>query len=358
MSRIMFVIGGLASGGAERVVTTISSALQEKHNNVSLMTYYKTDNEYEYSDKINRITIFDGEYKDFGQMSSLEKIRLIRKNIKKEKPDDIICFLPNISVYTYIATLFTKYNKRLVFTVRANPNTEKGKINKIHKILFKFVKRIITQNEGQKKCFSNRVQKKITIIPNPMYDELFLNEKVHSTEVRSIVSVGRLTEQKNYPLAIEAFEKISQKYPNINYYIYGSGPLEESLHKMVTSKNLQERIHRLGFEKDRNVIYGDKDIFLMTSKFEGMPNALAEAMCKEIPAISTDCDFGPRDLIMNEDMGILLKGYEVDKLEEAFEKIINNYEDYIIKAKNAKEILKNTYSFNNIVDKWVSFLEK
>ena len=83
MKKIMFVIGDLAGGGAERVVTSIASGLSEKDFQVSILTYYKEKNEYPYSPKINRINISDGNLSDFNKISTLKKLKIIRRIIKK-----------------------------------------------------------------------------------------------------------------------------------------------------------------------------------------------------------------------------------------------------------------------------------
>ena len=126
----------------------------------------------------------------------------------------------------------------------------------------------------------------------------------------------------------------------------GGVAFANNLKREITDLELSLLIDHEGFP------YGDKDIFLMTSLYEGMPNALAEAMCKGVPAISTDCDFGPRDLIINDDMGILLKDFDLNALVNALENMIDNYDNYVIKAKNSKEILKSMYSFESILSKW------
>ena len=352
MKKIMFVIGGLAGGGAERVVATIASALAEKDYQVSILTYYKEDNEYPFSSKINRINISNGNREKFNEMSIIERLMKIRKCIKNVFPDEIICFLPHCYVYIFISTLFTKYNKILSYAVRSNPNKEKKKIEKLQKVLLIFSKRIIVQNKGQATCFSSIFENKVVIIPNPMYDELFKIEKNYSEKAENIVSVGRLTLQKNYTLAINSIHKIKNAFPNIKYYIYGNGSEEYNLRELIKSKNLENNVFLMGYEKDRNIIFGDKDIYLMTSKYEGMPIALAEAMCIGIPSISTDCDFGPRDLIINDDMGILLKDFEVDTLVYELTKVIDNYSLYIEKAKCSKKILKKRYSFDKIIQQW------
>ena len=96
----------------------------------------------------------------------------------------------------------------------------------------------------------------------------------------------------------------------------------------------------------------------MTSKFEGMPNTLAEAMCFGVPSISTNCEFGPSDLIMNEDMGILLNDYNVETVVSKVSKVIESYNEYVIKAKNARLILQEEYGFEKIINKWISLIDE
>ena len=358
MKKIMFVIGGLSNGGAERVITSVSSALAEKGYDVVLLTYYIDNNEYPYSNKITRINLSNGFFKDYVEMNFLKKIKNLRKIIKNEKPDEIICFLSHSYVLSYISSIFTKYKNRISIAIRANPKVEKGKVASLCMRLSRKAKRIITQNSGQATCFSNKMQPKIKVIPNPMYKELFIGEKQYNDTPTKMVSVGRLTDQKNYDLSIDAFAKLHKIYPNLTYYIYGKGEKDAYLRDKIKSLNLQDFVFLKGFEKDRNLIYGDKDIYLMTSKFEGMPNTLAEAMCLGIPSISTNCEFGPSDLIMNDDMGVLLNDYNVETVVSAVSKVIENYNSYVIKAQKAREILKETYGFEQIINKWIDLIEE
>lgn len=357
MKNIMFVIGCLGGGGAERIVTTVASFLAETNKfNIHILTYYKAVDEYSYSSKINRVNISNGLIEDYNNMSFSKKIIRIRQEINRIKPDDIVCFLSHPTVLTYISLFFLKYRAKIIYCERANPNFEYGKINKLRNKIVKRVKKIITQNSGQVSCFDDKKQN-IKIIPNPMYKELFENEKKYALIPKKIVSVGRLTSQKNFELGIKAFYEVQKKYKDLEYYIYGEGNKKQELIELITSLGLDGKVHLMGFEKDRNVIYGDKDIYLMTSRFEGMPNTLAEAMCYGIPAISTDCDFGPSDLIMNEEMGILLKDDLVDTVASGIFKMIDNYGEYVNYAKNSRKILNEKYSYEKIMNEWEKFFE-
>lgn len=355
MKKIVFVIGGLVGGGAERVLTTVASYLAKEDFNVSILTYYRDEKEYYFFPKINRINISNGDIKQYNKMSALKKMKEIRKNIKEIKPDYIVCFLSHPYVFTYVALLFSKYRKRITYCERCNPKYEKNKTAKLRDKLVKY-SNVITQNRGQITCFSKT--KNITVIPNPMYNELFENEKEYLKIPKKIVSVGRLTDQKNFELGIKAFYEVQKKNNDLEYYIYGIGPKKDGIENLINSLGLRDKVHLMGFEHDRNKIYEDKDIFLMTSLSEGMPNALAEAMCYGIPSISTNCDFGPSDLILNDDMGILLKDYEVSSVFNALSNIIDNYDEYILKARNARNILKAKYSVDIIMNKWREYFLK
>ena len=96
----------------------------------------------------------------------------------------------------------------------------------------------------------------------------------------------------------------------------------------------------------------------MTSKFEGMPNALAESMAVGIPSISIDCEFGPSDLIDNDDMGILVKEHTIEAIEKALLYMIENYSVYISKSKYVKETMKERYSLDKITNEWIKVIEK
>lgn len=359
MKKIMFIIGCLGGGGAERIVTNVASFMAEKTNfEISILTYYKEENEYAFSSKINRINISGGNKNSFVQMNSIQKLKKIRHSIKDFCPDDIICFLPHALVFTYLSLLFTKFKKKIVYAERANPKIDNSKIGKLKNKILKKIKRIITQNSGQKEFYNKITKAKVDIIPNPLYEEIFTEVRIYSKKPKKIVSVGRLNNQKNYELAIKSFYELQKQHNDLEYYIYGSGSKKEELENLVFELNIENKVHFMGFEIDRNKIYGDKDIYLMTSLYEGMPNTLAEAMCYGLPSISTNCDFGPADLIMDDKMGILVDGFDNVNVVNALNKMINNYDFYIKNVPEIKEKLYKKYSYEIIMKKWISYFSK
>ena len=214
----------------------------------------------------------------------------------------------------------------------------------------------MVQNSGQKRDLSKRNQKKTYIIANPI-DDIYFNYNKTYNECTRIVSIGRLVDQKDYPLAIEVFQKVLEKHPNITYHIFGKGEEKENIQRLINKKQLDKKVILEGFATNVDDIYKNTDLYLMTSKYEGLPNALAESLAVGIPCISADCDFGPSDLIENESMGILVKEHTVEAFEKAMLHRIENYSFYASKSNERKEIMRKKYSLDVIIDEWIKFIE-
>ena len=112
--KIIFIIPSLSTGGAEKVVSTITDGLSLKFN-ITLLSFYQCDKEYFINKKIKRIVLAKDE-KQYKTYSKIWKIKKIRNIIKNEQPDKIICFLNYVCIYTFISLLFSKYRKRIIFT--------------------------------------------------------------------------------------------------------------------------------------------------------------------------------------------------------------------------------------------------
>ncbi len=357
MKKVLFIVPSLSNGGAEKVVSCISSALANKGYDVSLLIFFHTNKEYEIDYKVKQICLSNGFEDAYIKISGLKRIKLIRKIIKAIDPDIIFPFLDHVCSYTFISSIFSKYRKRIVFTERNN-NKYSNKKNKFLKQCCQlFVKRILVQNNGQKLILSKKNQKKVIIIANPIDEKYFNYSKCFNDRCNRIVSIGRLTNQKDYFLAINAFNNVSKKYSNLMYYIYGKGEDEEKITTLIKKLKLEDKVILKGFTSNINDIYENADMFLMTSKFEGLPNALAESLTVGLPCISSDCEFGPSDLIENENMGILVKEHTVEAFEKNMIYMIENYEFYVSRSNETKEIMKTKYSLDVITKEWIKLIE-
>lgn len=326
--KILFYINVLSNGGAERVMSNLANELSLE-NDVVLVNSFRTNNEYELNSSIKHIYLDDNSYKGFFE-KNFARIKLLRKYLKKEKPDIAISFMaePNFRLLLAKAFMGTK----TIISIRNDPNKEYG--NLLFKILAKslFVTSngIVFQTKEAKKWFPKMIQSRSRVIYNPV-KQVFYDTKTNDNP-ENIVAVGRLSKQKNHKLLIEAFAEISDKITD-NLFIYGAGELEFELKKLVEKLNLNNRVFLMGNVQNIENELSKYKMYIMTSDYEGMPNSLMEAMALGVPCISTDCPCGgPRELMKKE---TLCRVNDKEMLK-----------DLILKYANDKQKLKELSLYN------------
>lgn len=191
------------------------------------------------------------------------------------------------------------------------------------------------QTSDAQKWFPERLQKKSRIIYNAVKEEFY---QVERTPVRGeIVTCGRLTEQKNHRLLIDAFAEVQKIYPFATLKIYGEGVLREKLQNQIDSLNLNEKVFLMGATNDVAKALQTADLFVLSSDYEGMPNALMEAMAAGVPCISTDCPCGgPRELFGEDASDKLVPCNDSAQLAEAICCVFDGAEHNVVEKKHAE----------------------
>lgn len=152
-----------------------------------------------------------------------------------------------------------------------------------------------------------------------------------------IVTCGRLTEQKNHRLLIDAFAEVQKIYPFATLKIYGEGVLREKLQNQIDSLNLNEKVFLMGATNDVAKALQTADLFVLSSDYEGMPNALMEAMAAGVPCISTDCPCGgPRELFGEDASDKLVPCNDSAQLAEAICKVLETTKDGMTEKRHAE----------------------
>ena len=291
--RILFYINSLRHGGAERVMTNLANKFSESGNECILVTSFKADNEYETSKNVKRIVLFDEKIK--GRIKrNLKLIRKLRKTVKQERADVVLSFMAEPNFRSIIACFGLKCKN--IISVRNDPEKEYGSFISrfLAKRLFSFSDGVVFQTSDARAWFPKRIQKKSRIIYNQVDSRFY--ETSYDGARKNIVTTGRLTSQKNQEMLIRAFSVISDKVKD-NLIIYGEGELREKLEKLVSELNLSDRVSLPGVVSDVPNAIKSARLFVLSSDYEGMPNALMEAMALGVPCISTDCPCGgPREL--------------------------------------------------------------
>lgn len=207
----------------------------------------------------------------------------------------------------------------------------------------------------QKKCFSAKVQKHSWIIPNPMSERIPLPYK-GAERKNKIVAVGRLEEEKNHMLLLDAFQCFAKEYPEYELIIYGSGVLLPQLENKAELLGISDKVVFAGFVKGVLEEIADAKMYVLSSDYEGMSNSLLEAMGIGMPVISTDCPIGGSAMLIEDgENGLLVPVGNVMALSNAMKQIVANPELTEKLSKNAARC-REKYSVDKICEQWLEVL--
>jgi len=301
---IIIVGRNLLPGGAERVIVQLANYFANKNIDVTIITIDSYDVFFELDARIDVIKI--GTASDNKLVDKCVRYSKLRSKIMKIRPGVVLSLPEDVGIYVLLAMIGTGIP---VFVSERNnpwvmPDVRITRL--LRKMMYPFASGIIFQTEMAKSFFSKRIQNKGTIIGNPVdisrIPDPYIGERKHT-----IAGVGRLAEQKNFELLINAFSDFNKTNPEYNMVIYGEGDLRERLEKLVENLNLKDKVSLPGAASDVLEKINSCAMFVLSSDYEGMPNVLLEAMCMGMPVISTDCpSCGPRELIKNGKNGFLV----------------------------------------------------
>lgn len=352
---LLFYINAINGGGAERVIIQLAHHFSLVGYKTILVTSFVDRNfEYEVPGNVIRISIEQDEIHRSRISRNYHRIIELRKIIKQYNPSAVISFMAEPNFRALIATSGLK-TKNIV-SVRNDPNREySGKLGYlVGKLLLQKADGCVFQTEDARQWFPTSLQKKSKIIMNDVKEEFFLVERQN---VNDIVVVGRLNEQKNHRLVIDAFSKIANRYPHIKLSIYGEGDLREELSTRIQLLGMESQILLKGAVDDVASVLKYAKLFVLSSDYEGMPNCLMEALAAGVPCISTDCPCGgPKMLIKNGYNGLLVPINDEDAMSDAMEQLLSDTTFAEKLGANAKQ-KANDYRPEIVFNQWKGYIE-
>lgn len=323
--KIVFYIGNLARGGAERVVVNLSEYLKACGYRITIVTKERASVEYPVPEGVDRVLadITGDEITRSRIRNFCRRVSKLRGIWKKEKPDLIVSFIKKNNLMAIASSLGLKVPV-LVTIVSASFREYPGVFKPIANLLFPLADGVIAQTPEERDYFKKRVRKKTIILPNAMHPD-FIGPVYQGARENEIVAVGRIDENKNQKMLVEAFEPMADKYPEIKVMIYGDGEARERLQKFICEKGLENRIFLPGHQADIKSRIKKARIFVLTSRVEGIPNAMMEAMALGLVPVSTDFGGGgAKQLIHDGEDGFLIPIDDAAALTQKLELLLSD----------------------------------
>ncbi|MFI3213754.1 MAG: glycosyltransferase family 4 protein [Eubacteriales bacterium] len=356
--KICLFINSLQKGGAERVMVNLAKYFSEEGYQVVLVTQHRAKEEYPLVDGIPRIfsEITSEEETSNRIVNFKRRYDKLRKIWKTEKPDVILSFIGKNNVMTLLtaAGLWIP----VVVSVRADPKREYASrsLKMAANFTFPWAKKIVMQTTESKLFFRKAIQKKVVILKNPL-NPTFVRPIYEGEREKTIIAVGRVDQNKNHQMLVEAFAQIADQYPEYQLIIYGDGESRSSIQEWVCNRKFEDRIFLPGAITNVADEIARAGIYVLTSKSEGMPNSLMEAMALGIPCISTDCPCGgAKDLIEDGKNGILVSVGDVNDLASQLSKLIEEPEVAINLGRQASK-LQDTHNPDVVNASWKELIE-
>lgn len=359
--KLMFVLPRMNGGGAERVVSIIANHMCETYDVTILVlvsneSFYPLDERIRFVsanyevDRRNKVTRLVSLGRNF-----LRAIGFVRERVNEIQPDIVFSLLEETDIVTFFALIGKKHIVRLC-SERNDPTKRNTLIQTVLNRIYSRCDCLICQSETVAKYYRKIPEERKVVIPNPVDFSAYPDRVAEGTQTR-IVAAGRLRPQKNFRLLIDSFAAIASQYPQVKLTIYGEGVQRTELEARVQELGLESRIELPGASQDLLVDIRDAAIFVMSSDYEGFPNALVEAIAMGIPVISTDFPTGVAREIIAKDVGLIVPCGDQIAMSGAIKSLLSDEEVRQIIRKEGWKCLSQ-FETENIVQNWKTVIDQ
>ena len=354
---IAFYIGSLSKGGAERVFINLAGYFLSAGYDVTMITQYIRENEYPLPDGATRVVSDLTEEEMHGRIFNFfARIMKLHRIIRDTDADLLMTTIGKANFMAIVCSAFLP--TRVVVSVVAEPTLEYPTpiMKLLLQVLFGDADGIVMQTHRQQLFLRYGLRKASVILPNSV-NPAFDRERYEGERKLNVYTVGRLDENKNQAMAIDAFGKVLKAHPDAKLILCGEGPQKASLIKRAGDAGIEDRCEFAGQVSNVADRLTEAYAFVLTSDTEGMPNTLLEAMSLGIACISTDCPCGgPAEMIENGKNGILVGVRDSDALARALINLMDDpaYADAL--DRSARDTMK-AYRPEAVNRKWREYFD-
>lgn len=357
--KMMFVLAGLGAGGAERVVSLLSGELIRRGHDISVVSFDAPDapiyHSFQPGVDIIRLAIPAGGGSFLrGVAASYRRTAALRHLYKQHRPNVVLSFLTKINVLSITASAGLQIP--VIISERNNPAAQRA--HPFWAIAWKIAagraSAIVLQTKAIKALYPANIQSRAVVIPNPVV-RAATNRGPHEGKV--LTAVGRLEWQKGFDMLIKAFARIAGDFPDWKLKIWGEGAERSRLQLLADQSGHADRIELAGNSRSQADWIASTDVFVLSSRYEGFPNVLLEAMSAGIPSVSFRCKFGPEEIVNDGVDGLLVEPGSIENLAQKLTKLMEN-EKFRAQLGAVARASMARYEVTEIVSKWEVFVKK
>jgi glycosyltransferase involved in cell wall biosynthesis len=321
--RISFVLAGLGAGGAEKVVALVSAHWVARGHRVSVIAFDAADAPtYHGLDPAVRVVrLALPPDRGGGALRILRRVGRLRRELRRDRPDFVIAFLFKVNIITLLAA--RGLGIPVAVAERNHPGLQAAHRlwSRLRRWTYPWASRLILQTEASRAALPPALRGQGVVIPNPI-DRHARTPEADGPKI--LAAVGRLDRQKGFDLLLQGFALVEQRHPDWTLVIWGEGPERSALEAERDRLGLATRVVMPGLSAGSADWIGRAAAFVLSSRFEGFPNALAEAMAAGLPVVAFDCEFGVGTMLSHEHSGVLVPLGDVGALADALHRLMSD----------------------------------
>ncbi|WP_243140634.1 glycosyltransferase family 4 protein [Pelistega ratti] len=353
---LMIVIPSLLGGGAERVAVDLATYWQRKGYEVTLLTQSDSGTDvYHLPSTICRICTH--QLGQTGIVAQIKKVWAIRRAIKQYRPDIVIGMMTSSSVMSILASIGLSVN--VIATEHAHPPSQQLSFfwQKLRQMTYPRAAKVLALTKMSADWIHQHIlHTSVAVIPNavrfPLHNQPPYIPVQKPDQTKLLLAVGRLHTEKGFDVLLNAFAQIADANNQWRLVILGEGGQRQALEDQIQQLGLENKVSLPGRVGNLKDWYEQADMFVLSSRYEGLSNSLQEAMASGLCVVSFDCDTGPREVIREGIDGVLVRPVSDSKaLAESLNQLMRDENLRHYYASNAPEVI-HRFSAQEISEKW------
>ncbi len=361
--RITLVISSLSNGGSERSMSTLASYWAEKGWPVTLLTlddgtqppFFTPHPAIEWR-PLGIDGIYGGGVRALGRNS--RRLRVLHRAIRESRPQVVLSFVDRTNVVTLLAGCGLQVP--VIISDRVSPvHWPIGGIGwrSLRRVLYPRAACLVLQTSAALRYYPPSIRRLACVIPNPAIPRGTTTPDPAQPRKPLVIAMGRLTGQKGFDLLLKAFARVAPGHPTWSLEIWGDGPARRSLEALRDALGLQGRATLPGITHEPAERMAAASLFVLSSRFEGFPNVLCEALACGLPAVSFACPDGPSEIIRHGVDGLLVPPEDLAGLTAALDRLMTSDDERQRLAMRAPEVIER-FGQERVMRIWETVIQR